>query len=82
MVLHLIVVPQLSSGWQHKYSTKTRQAGHENEHYSLMSMVTPSYLMNVKFPLLTFFKVFCSIKTFHFNISKPIQNFGTYPSFD
>ncbi len=25
-VLHLIVVPQLSSGWQHNYSTKTRQA--------------------------------------------------------
>ncbi len=25
-VLHLIVVPQLKSGWQHKYSTKTRQA--------------------------------------------------------
>jgi len=29
--LHLIVVPQLSSGWQHNYSTKTRQAGHANE---------------------------------------------------
>jgi hypothetical protein len=39
-VLHLIVVPQLSSGWQHNYSTKTRQAGQVNEQsmYSLMSM--------------------------------------------
>jgi len=39
-VLHLIVAPQLSSGWQHNYSTKTRQAGHANEQsmYSLMSM--------------------------------------------
>jgi hypothetical protein len=57
IVLHLIVVPQLSSGWQHKYSTKTRQASHANEHYSLMSMVTPSYLMNVKFQLLTLFSL-------------------------
>jgi hypothetical protein len=23
--LHLIVAPQLSSGWQHNYSNKTRQ---------------------------------------------------------
>ncbi len=40
-VLHLIVVPQLSSGWQHNFSTETRQAGHANEQsmYSLMSMV-------------------------------------------
>jgi hypothetical protein len=39
-VLHLIVVPQLSSGWQHNYSAKTRQAGWANEQsmYSLMSM--------------------------------------------
>jgi hypothetical protein len=26
-VLHLIVVPQLSSGWQHKYSTKNKAGG-------------------------------------------------------
>jgi hypothetical protein len=41
-VLHLIGVPQLSSGWQHSYSTKTRQAGRANEQsmYSLMSMVS------------------------------------------
>jgi hypothetical protein len=26
-LLHLIVVPQLSGGLQHNYSTKTRQAG-------------------------------------------------------
>jgi hypothetical protein len=40
-VFHLIVALQLSSGWQHKYSTKTRQAGCANEQsmYSLMSMV-------------------------------------------
>jgi len=39
-VSHLIVVPQLSSGWQHNYSTKTRPAGQANEQpmYSLMSM--------------------------------------------
>jgi hypothetical protein len=30
-VLHLIVVTQLNSGWQHNYSTKTRQAGWANE---------------------------------------------------
>ncbi len=41
-VLHLIVAPQLSGGWQHYYSTKTRQAGHANEQsmYSLMSIVS------------------------------------------
>jgi hypothetical protein len=40
-LLHLIVVSQLSSGWQHHYSTKRRQVGHANEQsmYSLiMSM--------------------------------------------
>ncbi len=39
-VLHLIVAPQLCSGWRHNYSTKTRQAGRANEQsfYSLMSM--------------------------------------------
>jgi hypothetical protein len=32
------MVPQLCSGWQHNYSTKTRQAGCTNEQpmYSLM----------------------------------------------
>jgi hypothetical protein len=42
-VLHLIVAPQLSSGRQHNYSTKTRQAGQANGqfmHY-LMSMAAP-----------------------------------------
>jgi hypothetical protein len=40
-VLHLIVAPQLSSGWRHNYSTKTRLAGRANEQsmYSLKSMV-------------------------------------------
>jgi len=39
-VLHLIVAPQLSSGWRHNYSTKTRQEGRANEQsmYSLMPM--------------------------------------------
>ncbi len=38
--LHLIVVPQLSSGWRHNHSAKTRHAGCANEQsmYSLMSM--------------------------------------------
>ncbi len=41
-VLHLIVAPQLSSGWRHNYSTKTRQAGRTDEQsmYSLLSMVS------------------------------------------
>ncbi len=36
----MIVAPQLSSGWQHNYSNKTRQAGWANEQsiYYLMSM--------------------------------------------
>ncbi len=40
IVLHLIEVSQLSSGRQHNYSTKTRQAGQANEQsmHSLMSM--------------------------------------------
>jgi hypothetical protein len=37
-VLHLIVAPQLSSGWQHNYSTKTRQVGRANEQ-SMYSLV-------------------------------------------
>jgi hypothetical protein len=38
IVLHLIVAPQLSSGWQH-YSTKTGHAGQVNEQSMYMSMV-------------------------------------------
>jgi hypothetical protein len=41
---HLIVVPQLSGGWQQNCSTKTRQVGYTNESslvYSLMSMCKP-----------------------------------------
>ncbi len=39
IILHLIVAPQQSSGRQHNYSTKTRQAGYANEQSmnSLMS---------------------------------------------
>jgi len=38
--LHLIVVPQLSSGWQHKYVIKARPGGCTNEQamYSPLSM--------------------------------------------
>jgi len=44
-LLHLMVVPQLSSGWQHNYSTKTRWAGCSNESmYSLVSMVCRFWL--------------------------------------
>ncbi len=44
-VLHLIGAPQLSSGRQHNYSTKTRQAGRANGQsmYSLMSMHLPHH---------------------------------------
>jgi hypothetical protein len=40
VLLHLIVVTKLSNGWQHNYSTKTRQVGRANEQsmYSLLSM--------------------------------------------
>jgi len=37
--MHLIVVPQLSSGQQHSYSTKTRQAGRANEQSYVFSYV-------------------------------------------
>jgi hypothetical protein len=39
-LLNLIVVPQLSGGWRHNNSTKTRQAGRANEQsiYYEMSM--------------------------------------------
>jgi hypothetical protein len=39
-VLHLIVVPELSGGWQHNYSTKAKQVGHANRQsmYSVMFM--------------------------------------------
>ncbi len=40
-LLHLIVVLQLSGGWQHNFLTKTRHAGRTNEQsmYSFMSMM-------------------------------------------
>jgi hypothetical protein len=45
-VLHLIVGPQLCSGWRHNYSTKTREAGRANEQsmYYLMSMWLTDWL--------------------------------------
>ncbi len=46
---HLIVVPQLSRGWQHNYSTETRQAGCANEQsmYSLMSMDATDMIVSI-----------------------------------
>ncbi len=45
-VFRLIVAPQLSSGWWHNYSTKTRQVDHADEQsmYSLISMIIPPCL--------------------------------------
>jgi hypothetical protein len=42
VLLHLIMVPQLSGGWRHNYMTKTRQVGFPNEQsmYSLKSVVS------------------------------------------
>jgi hypothetical protein len=39
-LFYLIVVPQLSGGWQYNLSTKTRHVGHANEQsmYSMLSM--------------------------------------------
>jgi len=44
-LLPLIVVPQLSNGWWHDYSTKTRPVGHANEQsiYCLMSINIPDH---------------------------------------
>jgi hypothetical protein len=46
-LLHLIVVPQLSSGWRHNYSTKTRNVGRAIEqsmyhdiHFILLNVTT------------------------------------------
>jgi hypothetical protein len=39
IVLHLIVVPQLSSGWRHNYSTKTWKAGWANKQSVYFSYV-------------------------------------------
>ncbi len=53
-LLHLIVALQLSGGWRHNYSTKTRQTGHANEQsmYSLISMGAQDGLVYIvfKFP--------------------------------
>ena len=37
--MHQIVAPQLSCGWQHNYSTKTRQVGRANEQSNIFSYV-------------------------------------------
>jgi hypothetical protein len=47
IVLHLIVVPQLCRGWQHNYSTKTRQAGRANE--QSMYLFSYIYQLNLYF---------------------------------
>jgi hypothetical protein len=60
IVLHLIVVLQLSSGWRLKYSTKTREAGWANEQsmHSFMSMAVINYQIPVDLlkPLKTFLR--------------------------
>jgi hypothetical protein len=42
-VLHLIVVPQLSSGWRHNYSTKAGQVGCANEQFMYSLWLTNVY---------------------------------------
>jgi hypothetical protein len=39
-LMHMIVAPQISGGWQHNYSTKARQAGHAKEQsvYNILSL--------------------------------------------
>ncbi len=41
------MVPQLSGVWQHKYSTKTRQAGQANEHQSMYSLMPMLFVLCV-----------------------------------
>jgi hypothetical protein len=55
--LHLIEVPQLSSGLQHDYSTKARKVGRANEQsmYSPMSMV--EYYPIIKINLINTFSL-------------------------
>jgi hypothetical protein len=52
-VLYLMLAPQLSSGWQHNYSTKTRQMGCANEQSIILCLCIPkitikSYIKNAK----------------------------------
>jgi hypothetical protein len=44
VLLNLIVVPQLSSDWQHNNSTKTRQKDCANEQYMNYLMAMVEYL--------------------------------------
>ncbi len=46
------MAPQVSSGWQDDYSTKTRQSGHANEQsmYSLMSKELTNLSKNIDRP--------------------------------
>jgi hypothetical protein len=44
-VLHLIVAPQLSSGWGHNHSTKTRQADCANAVYVLFYVYAPKLIL-------------------------------------
>ena len=46
IVLHLIVMPQLTSGWRYNYSTQTRPAGQANEQSMYSKM---SFLVQIKF---------------------------------
>jgi hypothetical protein len=67
-ILHLILAPQLSSGWRHNYSTKTRQAGWANEQsmYSIMSMgIFFKHQHYVIWPNVNWSNVICPIMSIH-----------------
>jgi hypothetical protein len=65
-VLHLILSPQLSSGWRHNYSNKTRQEGHANEQsmYSLFSMAVNVMFLKGAFEHLQPSQMFLSVTAF------------------
>jgi hypothetical protein len=80
-ILHLIVVPQLSSGWRHNFSTKTRQAGCANEQsvYSPMPMEqTLSMYTKLEKSLKTFFQFYGDGGFSYFDRSKLIILLTTF----
>jgi hypothetical protein len=50
-LLYLIVAPLLIGGWQHNYSTKTRQAGRANEQ-SILLIIDIHFFETFSTPLL------------------------------
>ncbi len=65
---HKIAAPQLSGGWQHDYSAKTRQAFHANEqsiHY--LSLVVPiKSLLATRKSAFAFSHTSCLLSLFYF----------------